>query len=398
MLDIVCSEDSISGNTLKQYQSLPYIRMAWKFIATEFLESEGEMGERRIWEAVIRAYQNTGEGAAILNYRTFSPTQQIRWEPDILLVSRDLGLAVIEVKAFGIEAIAEIQATQWKMIPSFHSRFLYLFRQGERQLRNILKHCDKHSQLRRRVPGRVIVALPLITRDDWRDRGFEADHPTCPPLIFGDELNRRSLRNSIEQCATILERGTSPLDLDDQQWHLLQKVILGPKPVPLQPVIAPTPLPSQARSRSNVLTQLRRWVSDVDWQQAEIGLQIPPGPQRIRGIAGSGKTLLLCQKAAQMHLQHPEWDIAIVFFTRSLYSLILELVQSWIQYWGVATDAFDLGNSNLKIVHAWGTREHPGFYSLLRDQCGLSAVVSEMPSGSPPELLAIGCNQCLTPS
>lgn len=370
--------------------------MAWKFIATEFLESEGEMGERRIWEAVIRAYQNTGEGVAILNYRTFSPNQQIRWEPDILLVSRDLGLAVIEVKAFGIEAIADIQATQWSMIPSFHNRYLYPFRQGERQLRNILKQCDRQLQLSKRVPGRVIVALPLITKEEWQNRGFEDDHHTCPPLIFGDELNRRNLRNSIEHCATILERGTSPLNLDDKQWNLLQKVILGPKPVPLQPITAPTPLPSQARSRANVLTQLRRWVSDIDWQQAEIGLQIPPGPQRIRGIAGSGKTLLLCQKAAQMHLQHPEWDIAIVFFTRSLYPLISELVQSWIQYWSDASYSFDPLNSKLKIVPAWGTRNQPGFYSLLRDQCGLSAAVSEKISGSPPELLATACKRLLS--
>ena len=52
--------------------------------------------------------------------------------------------------------------------------------------------------------------------------------------------------------------------------------------------------------------------------------QIPPGPQRIRGIAGSGKTRLLCQKAAWMHKEHPDWDIAYVFFTQALYDEIHE--------------------------------------------------------------------------
>lgn len=369
---------------------------SWKFIATEFLESSGEAGERRIWEAVIQAYRDAGEGVAILNYRTFSPTQQIRWEPDILLVSRSFGLAVIEVKAFGVEAIEEIQASQWKMVRSFHSRSLYPFKQGENQLRNILKHCDRQSKLHGQVPGRAIVALPMITRQEWRDRGFEDDHHTCPPLIFADQLGRLRLLNSIEHCATFLERGSPPLNLDDEQWNLLQKVILGPKPVPLRADTNPVPLPFHSRSRATVLTQLRQWVSEIDWQQAEIGLQIPPGPQRLRGVAGSGKTLLLCQKAAQMHLQHPEWDIAIVFFTRSLYSLILELVRNWLNYWREDNYSFDPRDSKLKILHAWGTKEQPGFYSQLRDQCGLGASVQERSKGSIPENFAAACRRLLT--
>lgn len=40
--------------------------------------------------------------------------------------------------------------------------------------------------------------------------------------------------------------------------------------------------------------------------------------QRIRGIAGSGKTVILCQKAALMHLKYPQWRIALVFF-REVY-------------------------------------------------------------------------------
>lgn len=194
-----------------------------------------------------------------------------------------------------------------------------------------------------------------------------------------------------------MEWNTFPFNLDDAEWNLLQRVILGPKPLPLpEPVIAFTPLSLQTRSRSAILTELRQWVSDIDWQQAEIGLQIPPGPQRIRGIAGSGKTLLLCQKAAQMHLQHPEWNIAIVFFTRSLYPLVSDLVQSWINYWSEESYSINSCNSKLRIMHAWGTKEQPGFYSLLRNQCGISSVVKERLSGSFPERLAVACGRLLS--
>lgn len=101
----------------------------------------------------MKAYKDKGEGVGILNYRTYSSDQQILWEPDILMVSRDSGLLVIEVKAFGIEAIANIQATEWRMNGSFYTRNLYPFKQGEKQLRNILKHCRKQPKLRGKVPG-----------------------------------------------------------------------------------------------------------------------------------------------------------------------------------------------------------------------------------------------------
>ena len=40
--------------------------------------------------------------------------------------------------------------------------------------------------------------------------------------------------------------------------------------------------------------------------------------QRIRGLAGSGKTVVLALKAAYLHAQHPEWRIGVTFNTRSL--------------------------------------------------------------------------------
>ena len=40
--------------------------------------------------------------------------------------------------------------------------------------------------------------------------------------------------------------------------------------------------------------------------------------QRTRGLAGSGKTIVLALKAAYLHASHPEWRIAVTFLTRSL--------------------------------------------------------------------------------
>lgn len=364
----------------------------WEFIVTDFVGAAGEEGERYIWEAIAKALKRTGEGIAILNYLDFHRDCQIRYQPDILLVSRDFGLAVIEVKTCTINQIAAIRANQWQM-QNFYTHAMTPFKQGEKQLWQILKRCDRKTLLKGQLLGRVLVALPLISRDEWRDRGFDDDHHTCPPIIFGDELGRRSLLNSLENDATIFNQKKAAFELSDQQWQELQSVILGhPGSWAATPALVP---PSPTLRRIEVLSKLRNWMSDVDLQQAKIGMQIPPGPQRIRGIAGSGKTLLLCQKAARMHLQHPDWDIALVFFTRSLYEVIPPLVCQWLEYWSDGAITPDLEHGKLKVLHAWGGKERPGFYSLLRDRANLTAAVTEPPTGSITERLAASCKRLL---
>jgi superfamily I DNA and RNA helicase len=99
-----------------------------------------------------------------------------------------------------------------------------------------------------------------------------------------------------------------------------------------------------------------------DIQLFNLAKQIPEGPQRIRGVAGSGKTMLLCQKAAYMHTLHPEWDIALIFYTQSLYSEIEQKIKSSIARLGGIWNP-----KKLRILHAWGSQKKPGLFSEIRD-------------------------------
>lgn len=93
------------------------------------------------------------------------------------------------------------------------------------------------------------------------------------------------------------------------------------------------------------------------WMLDEQSNQIPPGPQRIRGIAGSGKTRLLCQKAAWMHKEHPDWDIAYVFFTQALYDEIHENLKRTMAGLGILWN-----EKKLQVLHAWGSWQREGLY------------------------------------
>ena len=50
----------------------------------------------------------------------------------------------------------------------------------------------------------------------------------------------------------------------------------------------------------SAIGELDKRVVALDDEQEKVALEIAPGPQRIRGLAGTGKTLLLAMKAAHI--------------------------------------------------------------------------------------------------
>lgn len=148
-------------------------------------------------------------------------------------------------------------------------------------------------------------------------------------------------------------------------------------------------------SRSSIIAALQERLYELDLQQVHIGTEVPPGAQRIRGIAGSGKTVLLCQKAAHMHLKHPDWDIALVFFTRSLYDQIGSLIDRWMRHFSNGETAYDYkAKQKLRVLHAWGARDQPGLYGTIAEYHNKKrgAVVEGL---APNEGLAYRCKELL---
>lgn len=83
---------------------------------------------------------------------------------------------------------------------------------------------------------------------------------------------------------------------------------------------------------------------------------------RIRGLAGSGKTILLVKKMAYLHYIHPEYKMAYVFYTISLKQFIQNLFIRFYKDF----DKFNEPNfDNIKILHSWGGNKAEGFYSSL---------------------------------
>ena len=103
-------------------------------------------------------------------------------------------------------------------------------------------------------------------------------------------------------------------------------------------------------SRGSRLKKIEDSISTLDRQQHRAVIETVEGVQRIRGLAGSGKTVVLALKAAYLHGRHPEWRIGVTFNTRSLKAHLTRLINNFhIDQMGEEPNW-----ENLRVVNAWG--------------------------------------------
>lgn len=111
-------------------------------------------------------------------------------------------------------------------------------------------------------------------------------------------------------------------------------------------------------SRGWILKELEKKVANLDKIQMSAAIEISDNVQRIRGLAGSGKTIVLALKAAYMHVTNPSLKIAVTFNTRSLKQQFHDLITRFVFEQSESEPNWD----NLNIIHAWGNSSEEGIY------------------------------------
>ena len=155
---------------------------------------------------------------------------------------------------------------------------------------------------------------------------------------------------------TILERLTVFAAISDEELKLVNAAIQ--RVTSIKPPAKRTNI-QRPDSRGATLQAIERKIANLDQWQKRAAIECPDGPQRVRGLAGSGKTIVLALKAAYLHAANPDWDIAVTFNTRALYQQFTDLIRRF---------CFEHKNdepdwTKLRILHAWGSSRQPGVYS-----------------------------------
>ena len=278
-------------------------------------------------ELASRLREVVESGTVYLGYPVLATADE-KVEVDALLVSRDRGLA-----AFLLADSVPRGPAEWEEIVG----------QQDRLYAVLESHLGRHDGLRK---GRGLAVTPQTATV------FPAaptDSPATQDGFYGD-------LDAVQGWTATLP------GLDDDVERALQAALQ--RVTTIKPS-KPRSRVTQSSSRGAVLKEIEKGIANLDQWQKMAAIESPEGPQRIRGLAGSGKTITLALKAAYLHTQHPDWRIAFTFHTRALYQQIDDLVTRF-----TFEHSNDRPTANLKIVHSWGSTDRVGVYSSIAAALG----------------------------
>ncbi|HDF4155999.1 TPA: DEAD/DEAH box helicase [Clostridioides difficile] len=135
--------------------------------------------------------------------------------------------------------------------------------------------------------------------------------------------------------------------IESDDWDKLNSVIQ--KANVLQKDIG-VPIDKPACNLREAIDINNQQIYQFDDVQLSASLSITDECEQIRGLAGTGKTVILAIKAAKLHRHNENAKIAYVFYTQSLYNQVTQLVR---KYYNKLTGK-EPNWDNLKIIHAWG--------------------------------------------
>lgn len=127
---------------------------------------------------------------------------------------------------------------------------------------------------------------------------------------------------------------------------------------------------NQEDSKGAKLDRIETEIANLDHYQNRAAVETPEGPQRIRGLAGSGKTIVLALKAAYLHAQQPDWDIVVTFHTRSLQQQLRRLIKRFYNQHTFEAPDWE----KLQILPSWGGYSSKGLYAQIGKAHDMSLV------------------------
>ena len=114
----------------------------------------------------------------------------------------------------------------------------------------------------------------------------------------------------------------------------------------------------KASSRGSKLKAIEDQISCLDKYQSKAVIETVEGVQRIRGLAGSGKTIVLALKVAYLYTMYENKMIAVTFNSRALKGQFIQLITNFI----VENTNEEPDWSRIKIILAWGSKNSEGLY------------------------------------
>ncbi|BCV53127.1 hypothetical protein [Shewanella algae] len=287
-----------------------------------FLAGSLELEEKPIHSEIAVKLQDIFENTdGYLAYKLTSLGRSDESEaPSFILISKEYGITCIDVIEGVLENISyrgddEVWQVSGKEI---YSRD-YLMDLFIDEIRSRLKN-DSSLYNRKKKKEIIFPIKSIIICNANTNKEIEEKEPENG--FYSHCLGHEELEENIKK---ILGSG-QPQVLDDEKLDLVISLIEGTYIFQDKFNINDD---TELTTINSYIKKSQERTFKQDESQRVISLQLPNGCQRIRGLAGTGKTIVLSLKAAITHKSKPDFKILYLFNTQSLYEIVTSLISKY---------------------------------------------------------------------
>jgi superfamily I DNA and RNA helicase len=213
------------------------------------------------------------------------------------------------------------------------------------------------SEIDRLIYAKILKESPRLQKGR---RDLKVDIIPVIYLHKADKVDIESefdvVKNEKQLKDIIMDSGMKPLSEED--FRDLKATIEGSKGIVRSSERPIKDSKDYVNSKGAILSAIENEIYNFDIEQKRSALFIIDGPQRIRGLAGSGKTVILAMKAAIIHLQFPEANVLYTYYTKSLNDIVKNLITRFYRQFADR----DPNWNKINIMHAWGGQVMEGVY------------------------------------
>jgi len=276
-------------------------------------------GEKRVLERLEKCYENV-DGVFI-----YIQPRIRNLEPDFVVIDPSRGIAIIEVKDWGIERIKTI------------TRMTVTFDDGNEDQNPAFK-TNRYYGL---IEG-VLKADPAL----YDEAGVFV--PKLSARLVMSRLSDNALKQihdniSLFPCQSFPSSVVAKMSIRDIFGDNACQMTQG------QVTACRAALCPEIKIRRHV-GEVLATIKALDSQQEQFAKRLPHGHAMVTGVPGSGKTVILLSRALYLAKENPDWQILIVTYNKSLSARLKSRILA------IADDLAFMGipyqNITIKTFHA----------------------------------------------
>lgn len=290
------------------------------------IHSIGNLAHAEVAEATILAY---GDDPLAAIYFEATIRNNADHPADILVIHPDIGVLVIEVKAWSTTSgyIRNVNSSNFYIKGSTQPQNPF---EQARKMKSAIERAVEHEcaqQINPITPPicSFMVAFPNISREQWVTFTNNHNPIDSTKTLFADQLeNVGSLKHHISRNIAKIKEAANRPDGATRQQILLTRAAFGSTAVlsSEEPELRDIP----QNSLGAILDGQRYAYKRLSNEQQELSnLPLRGFPRLIRGVAGSGKSIVLANMVARyLHTSDnpEELKVAVVCYNRSLAPML----------------------------------------------------------------------------